>query len=132
MPTREIIRPKNPQLNASQTLGLPHSPGVKANGLVFLSGMLSVDPETGERRHGTVASETRQILQNMAHMLESCGSSLSKVVKLTVLLSDMLEFDNMNEVCREFFPADPPARTACGVQVNAGLKVEIECVAVCD
>ena len=132
MPTREIIRPKNPQLNASQKLGLPHSPGVKANGLVFLSGMLSVDPETGERRHGTVASETRQILQNMAHMLESCGSSLSKVVKLTVLLSDMLEFENMNEACREFFPVDPPARTACGVQINAGLKVEIECVAVCE
>lgn len=132
MPTREIIQPKNPQLNASKKQGLPHSPGVKANGLVFLSGMLSIDPATGERKHGTVASETRQILQNISHMLESCGSSLSKVVKMTVLLSDMLEFENMNEVYREFFPIDPPARTACGVQVNAGLKVEIECIAICD
>ena len=132
MPVREIIQPKNLQLNASKKLGLPHSPGVKANGLVFLSGMLSTDPVTGERKHGTTASETRQILENMSHRLDSCGSSLAKVVKITVLLSDMLEFENMNEVYREFFPVDPPARTACGVQVNAGLKVEIECVAICD
>jgi 2-iminobutanoate/2-iminopropanoate deaminase len=66
----------------------------------------------------------------MAHMLESAGSAMNKVVKVNVLLYDMLEWDNMNRVYREFFPVDPPARTTCGVQLAGGLKVEIECIAL--
>jgi len=127
---KEIIEPRNPALNVSRNLGLPHSPGVRVGDLIFLSGMVSTDPKTGERKHDTVAGETRQILQNMAHLLESGGSSLDKVVKLNVLLYDMLELENMNAVFREFFPVDPPARTACGVQLGFGLKVEIECIAL--
>ena len=131
MPTkREIIQPKNENLNVSKNFNLPHSPGVRAGGFVFLSGMVAIDAETGERAMGTVASETRHILTNMLHMLESAGSSMSKVVKINVLLYDMLEFDNMNRVYREFFPTDPPARTTCGVQLAGGLKVEIECIAL--
>jgi len=127
---REIIQPKNQNLNVSKNFGLPHSPGVRAGDFLFLSGMVSIDPNTGERAMGTVASETRHILGNMRHMLESAGSSLDKVVKINVLLYDMLEFDNMNRVYREFFPVDPPARTTCGVQLAGGLKVEIECIAL--
>jgi 2-iminobutanoate/2-iminopropanoate deaminase len=131
MPTkREIIQPKNENINVSKNFNLPHSPGVRAGGFVFLSGMVAIDAETGERAMGTVASETRHILTNMSHMLESAGSSMSKVVKINVLLYDMLEFDNMNRVYREFFPTDPPARTTCGVQLAGGLKVEIECIAL--
>lgn len=78
----------------------------------------------------TVASETRHILTNMSHMLGSAGSSLGKVVKINVLLYDMIEFENVNRVYRDFFPTDPPARTACGVQLAGGLKVEIECIAL--
>jgi 2-iminobutanoate/2-iminopropanoate deaminase len=63
-------------------------------------------------------------------MLESAGSAMNKVVKVNVLLYDMLEWDNMNRVYREFFPADPPARTTCGVQLAGGLKVEVECIAL--
>jgi 2-iminobutanoate/2-iminopropanoate deaminase len=92
--------------------------------------MVSIDPETGERAHGTVAQETRQILTNMRHMLESAGTSMSKVMKVNVLIYDMLEFDNMNRVYREFFPADPPARTTVAVQQGDGFKVEIECIAL--
>lgn len=128
--SREIIQPKNSNLNVSKNFNLPHSPGVRAEGFIFLSGMVSIDAATGERAMGTVASETRHILSNMAHMLESAGSSMSKVVKINVLLYDMLEFDNMNRVYREFFPKDPPARTTCGVQLAGGLKVEIECIAL--
>ena len=127
---REIIQPRNPNLNVSKNFNLPHSPGVRAGGFIFLSGMVSIDAQTGERAMGTVASETRHILTNMRHMLESAGSSMQKVVKINVLLYDMLEFDNMNRVYREFFPTDPPARTTCGVQMAGGLKVEIECIAV--
>lgn len=127
---REIVEPRNAHLNVSRNFKIPHSPGVKAGGFIFLSGMVSIDPGTGERAMGTVASETRQILANMAHMLESAGSSMQKVVKINVLLYDMLEWDNMNRVYREFFPHEPPARTTCGVQLAGGLKVEIECIAL--
>lgn len=131
MPTRrEIIQPKNDMLNVSRNFKLPHSPGIKAGDFIFLSGMVSVDDKTGERNLGTVAQETRQILSNMKHMLESAGSSMERVVKINVLLYDMLEFENMNAVYRKFFPKDPPARTTCGVQLSFGMKVEIECIAL--
>ena len=66
----------------------------------------------------------------MRHLLDSAVSSLERVVKVNVLLYDMLEFDNMNRVYRQFFAKDPPARTTCGVQLGAGMKVEIECIAL--
>ena len=127
---REIIEPRNEKLNVSRYLNLPHSPGIRAGGFIFLSGMLSTDPNTGERSPGTMAHETRQTLTNMRHLLESAGSSLERVVKLNVLIYDMLEFENMNGVFKQFFPADPPARTVCGVQLSAGMKIEIECIAL--
>src|SRR4051812_50129814 len=88
--------------------------------------MLSTDPQTGERSPGTMAHETRQTLTNMRHLLESAGSSLERVVKINVLIYDLLEFENMNAVYRQFFPKDPPARTTCGVQLSAGGKNENE------
>lgn len=130
MAARQLVEPKNPALNVSRNLNLPHSPGIRVGDMIFLSGMVSIDPESGERNLGTVASETRQILENMAHMLDSAGSSLDKVVKLNVLIYSMLEYDNVNSVFRKFFPKDPPARTVCGVQLSGGHKVEIECIAV--
>lgn len=105
MASREIIVPRNDKLNVSRNLNLPHSPG-------------------------TMAHETRQTLTNMRHLLELAGSSLERVVKINVLIYDMLEFENMNAVYRQFFPKDPPARTTCGVQLSAGMKIEIECIAL--
>ena len=130
MAHREVIVPKNDKLNVSRNFNLPHSPGIRAGDFIFLSGMLSTDPATGERSPGTMAHETRQTLTNMRHLLESAGSSLERVVKINVLIYDMLEFENMNAVYRQFFPKDPPARTTCGVQLSFGLKVEIECIAL--
>ena len=127
---RRVITPKNDKLNVSRNFNLPHSPGIRAGDFIFLSGMLSTDPSTGERSPGTMAHETRQTLENMRHLLESAGSSLERVVKVNVLLYDLLEFENMNRVYREFFPKDPPARTVCGVQLSAGMKIEIECIAL--
>ena len=66
----------------------------------------------------------------MAHMLESAGSGLDRIVKITVVLADSANCDEMNRVWREFFPTDPPARTVCGVKLIGGHKVEIECIAL--
>lgn len=127
---RKAIEPDNAKLNASRNFNLPHSPGVQAGPLLYISGMISLDPETGDIKLGTVAGETRQILENLSHLLGSNGASLDRVVKVNVFLHDMLEYEAMNRVFREFFPNDPPARTTCGVQLSMGVKVEIECVAL--
>jgi 2-iminobutanoate/2-iminopropanoate deaminase len=126
---REIVEPKNPSLNVSKNRGLPHSPAVRCGDFLFLSGMVSTDPETGEHKQGTLTMETTQILENMKHLLESGNSSLGSVIKMTVFIYDMLEFQNINEVFKKFFPKNPPARTVCGAQLSFGLKVEIECIA---
>jgi 2-iminobutanoate/2-iminopropanoate deaminase len=128
--SRRVIEPRKPTLNAARNFGLPLSAAVRAGDFVFLSGMAATDPATGDRLNGTVTAETRQILTNMAQLLEAAGSSLAKVVKVNVLIYSMLEYENMNSVYREFFPADPPARTVCGVKLIGGHKVEIECIAL--
>jgi len=124
---REIIAPKDPALGVPRNLDLPLSPAIRAGAFVFVSGLVAIDP-AGERMHGTVATETRQILAAMTQVLEAAGSSLEK--EANVLIYSMLEYNNMNEVYREFFPVDPPARTVCGAQLSGGSKVEIECIAL--
>jgi 2-iminobutanoate/2-iminopropanoate deaminase len=121
--TRQVIAsPRN--------LGLPLSPAIRAGDFVFISSVLADDLSTGERRHSTVAAQTRQILTDMGRLLEAAGSSLVKVVKVNVLIYSMLEYENMNSVYREFFPDDPPARTVCGATLIGSHKVEIDCVAL--
>ena len=108
----------------------PYSVGIVHGELVFSSGMLGLDPQTGELAPGGVEAETRQSLQNVAAILEAAGSSMSLVLKTTVFLRDMADFARMNAVYAEFFRDEPPARST--VQVAAlpkGGAVEIEAVA---
>jgi 2-iminobutanoate/2-iminopropanoate deaminase len=126
---RTLVTPSNDKLNLSR-FALPYAAAVKAGDFVFLSGLIAVDPATGERAHGTTASETRLILANMASILEDAGSSLAKVVKTTVWLASMLEQEDMNNAYRPLFPVAPPARTVCGAHLNYGMKVQIDCIAL--
>ncbi len=80
----------------------------------------------------TVMSETRQILTNLKHLLESAGSSLERVVRVHVVAADISHMDEMDRVYREFFPVNPPARTAWSMQLRFGNGCEIECVALVD
>ena len=127
---RTIIEPVNPKLNVSQNANLPHSPGIRVGQYIFLSGMGPVDPVTGGRNLGPIAEQIRQTLRNMAHMLESAGSGLDRIVKVNVVLADIRDYDEMNRVWREFFPTHPPARTTCALQLSNGNGVEIECIAL--
>src|SRR3954471_7892127 len=114
---RTVIEPANPKLNVSRNASLPHSPGIRVGNYIFLSGMGPVDPVTGGRNLGPIAEQIRQTLRNMGHMLESAGSGLDRVVKVMVVLADSRNCDELNRVWREFFPTDPPARTACALQL---------------
>ncbi len=108
----------------------PYSVGIVHGKLVFASGMLGLDPQTGELAPGGVEAETRQSLKNIAAILEAAGSSMGQVLKTTVFLRDMADFARMNAVYAEFFRDEPPARST--VQVAAlpkGGAVEIEAVA---
>jgi 2-iminobutanoate/2-iminopropanoate deaminase len=107
----------------------PYSPAVVANGFVFVAGQAAVNPETDELELGDIRTETRRTLENIKAILESAGSSLKDVVRVGVFLSDMKNFEAMNEVYREYFPTDPPARTTVGASLPK-IKVEIDCIAL--
>lgn len=109
----------------------PYSLGVRTRGLVFTAEILGIDPDTGDLKPGGIEAETRHALINLANVLQSGGSSLDLVVKTTVFMQDLGEFDKMNAVYGEFFKEDPPARST--IQVAALPKsaaVGIEAVAV--
>ncbi len=114
---------------APQAIG-PYSQAVAVGDWVFCSGQIALDPGTGERVTGDVQVETRQVLRNLAAVLEAAGASLEAVVKTTVYLRDMDDFPAMNEIYGEFFPQQPPARaTVAARTLPKNVAVEIDAVA---
>jgi len=107
----------------------PYSPGVIAGDFVYVSGQGPTDPATGKLVQDSVQAETRQVLKNVQAILEAAGTSLANVVKCNVYLADRHDFAAMNEVYREFFPTDPPARTTVQAHPPIEIRVEIDCVA---
>lgn len=109
----------------------PYSQAIEANGIVFVSGQLPIDPATGELAQGGVKELTRQSLTNMQNILAEVGLTMENVVKTTVFLADMADFADMNSVYAEFFPGTCPARSAVAVKtLPKNALVEIECIAV--
>ena len=109
----------------------PYSQAIRTETLVFTAGQVGLNPATMELVEGGVEAQTRQVLTNLKHVLETADSGLNFVVKTIVFLQDMRDFANMNSIYSEFFPENPPARST--VQVAAlpkGALVEIECVAL--
>ena len=93
----------------------PYSQAVVANGLVFASGQIPIDPATGDLVEGDIAVQTRRVLENLKAVVEAAGSSLSQVVKATVYLSSIDDYPGMNEVYSEYFGQSCPARAAVAV-----------------
>ena len=123
---REVIATKK----APGAVG-PYSQAIRVGDLVFTAGQLAIDPATGKLVEGGIEKQTRQVLRNIAAVLEAAGSSLGKVVKTTVFLKDMGDFKAMNGVYAEFFAKEPPARSTVEVaNLPLGALVEIDAIAV--
>jgi 2-iminobutanoate/2-iminopropanoate deaminase len=109
---------------------VPLSQAVRAGDWIFASGQLPTDPQTGKRVEGGIAAQTRQVCEHLKAIVETGGSSLENVVKVTIYMVDLAELFEMNAVFNEYFPKDPPARTTfqCAALVG-GARVEIEAIA---
>lgn len=109
----------------------PYSQAIRAGGLLFVSGQIALDPETGAVLEGDVAAQTQRLMTSATAILEAGGASLSTVVKTTVYLTDMAHFAPMNEVYGRFFESDPPARSTVAVAgLPRNVLVEIDFVAI--
>lgn len=108
----------------------PYSQGVRAGDTLYVSGYGPVDPETGEDVEGDVRAETEQVLDNVAATVEEAGGSLDDVVKVTVYLTDLDDYDRVNEAYGEQFDEDPPARVCVEVsRLPDDVRVEMDAVA---
>ncbi len=116
--------------NAPAAIG-PYSQAIEANGTVYVSGQLGIDPATGNFAEGGAVAQARQSLTNISNILKEVGLSMKNVVKVTVLLADINDFAAVNEIYKDFFEAPFPARSAFAVAaLPKGGKIEIEAIAV--
>ena len=115
--------------NAPEAVG-PYSQAVSAQGLLFCSGQVALDPETGELVAGSVAEQTERVMRNLSAVLDAAGTSIVHVLKVTAYLTNMDDFGEFNAAYGEFFGDDPPARVTIGVaSLPKGARVEVECIA---
>jgi len=123
---REVIATKN----GPQAIG-PYSQAIRANGFVFVSGQVAIDPATQQVIGGDIAAQTNRVLQNLSAILEGAGSGLEKVLRATVFLKNMGDFAAMNEVYGRYFSSAPPARSTVEVaRLPKDVLVEIDVIAL--
>ncbi len=123
---RKIVATKH----APAAIG-PYSQAILTGGLVFTAGQVPIDPATGKVEAETIEEQTRQVLLNIAAVLQAAGSSLDEVVKVTVFMTDLDDFSRMNEIYAEFFGSHPPARSAVEVAgLPLGVQIEMEAIAL--
>lgn len=123
---REVISTKD----APQAIG-PYSQAIKANGFVFASGQIAIDPSTQQVVAGDVAAQTERVLRNLSEILEAAGSGLGKVVRCTVFLKSMDDFASMNQVYGKYFSSAPPARSTVEVaRLPKDVLVEIDVISL--
>ncbi|MEZ5082399.1 MAG: RidA family protein [Bacteroidales bacterium] len=108
----------------------PYRQAVESNGLLFISGQIPINPETGKIVEGGITEQTEQVMKNIKAILIEAGYTFEDVIKSTCLLDDMANFASMNEVYGKYYPTNPPARAAFGVvKLPLGVMVEIETIA---
>jgi len=123
---RRVIRPEK-----APNTGLPFSPGIQVGSTLYLAGHLGRDPVTSQLVPGGIEAETRQALANLGDVLKTAGMDFQDVTTVTAYITNFDDFPKFNEVYREFFPKDPPARATVQVAaLNAGARVELQMIAV--
>jgi 2-iminobutanoate/2-iminopropanoate deaminase len=123
---RDVIATKD----APQAIG-PYSQAIRANGFVFVSGQVAIDPSTQQVISGDVAAQTDRVLKNLSAILKTAGSGLEKVVRSTVFLKNMGDFAAMNEIYGRYFSTAPPARSTVEVaRLPKDVLVEIDVIAL--
>jgi len=123
---RDVISTKD----APQAIG-PYSQAIRANGFVFVSGQIAIDPATQQVINGDIAAQTDRVLKNLSAILRAAGTGLEKVVRSTVFLKDMGDFGAMNEVYARYFTTAPPARsTVQAARLPKDVLVEIDVIAL--
>ncbi len=116
--------------HAPKAIG-PYSQAIEINGILYISGQIPINPETGKVVEGGIIEQTEQVMQNIGQILKASGYSFSDVVKSTCLLSDMSNFKPMNEIYGKYYVENPPARAAFAVkELPMGVLVEIETIAI--
>ena len=109
----------------------PYSQAIEANGLLFTSGVIPIDPETNTLVEGDVAVQARQAIGNLKNLIEAAGSSMDKVVKTTVFIKNMNDFGTINDIYKDYFTSDFPARSCVEVaRLPKDVLIEIEAIAV--
>lgn len=109
----------------------PYSQAIKVGNFVFISGQIPIIPASGELVRGDIKLQTRQVLENLKHILAAAGSSLDNVVKTTVFMKDLNDYAAINDVYKEFFQQKPPARAAVqAARLPKDVGVEIEAIAL--
>lgn len=107
-----------------------YSQAIVHNGLIFISGQLPIDPETGEKRLGSIEEQTEQLLKNIAEILKAAGSSIDQIIKTTVYVADIELWDRVNKVYAEFMGEHRPARTVVPTKdLHYGFQIEIDAIA---
>ncbi len=127
---RTVIAPPTRGLDMAAQFDWPQSAAVRAGNLVFVSGMVAIDPDSGERLQGTVTSEAHRIFQNLKLILESAGSSLDDLVQVHAGIYDRIEYDALNRVYRQYVPNGPPARTVWSIEIVDAFKVQLDAIAL--
>ncbi len=122
--------PTKTAIKLSDTVG-PFSPAVRAGNFLFVSGQIPRNPDTQQMADPTIEAQTRQVLENVKSVLQASGSSLDRVVKVTIFLDDMDNYAAVNKIYAQYFTADPPARACVQVaRLPLDVKIEIECIAL--
>ncbi len=123
-PKKEVIIPQG----GAKPLA-PYSPGIRFGNLVYTSGQLGLDPQTGKLVTSSVEDEIRQAMVNLSKVLEAAGSSLTQAIKITVYIKDIADYPIVNKIYGEFFFKDPPARAIIQGMLPAGASIEFDAVA---
>lgn len=128
--TRIVVPPPCRGLDMAAGYGWAQSTAIRAGDYLFVSGILAIDPDTGERLNGTLASEAHRAFRNLKLVLESAGSSLERLVQVRAMIYDRIEYDALNRVYRQYLPSGPPARTVWSVRIIDAFKVQLDAIAV--